>query len=157
MSTHSPLIVSSPPPRRGFTLVELMIVIAILGLLAAIVMPRLTDASQQARQTGINAQLQTIRRQIELYKAQHEETIPDVTTSWDVMLQGVTVGNPPTEIGPYLQVTPLNPLNNRSNVMDGDGSGSAGAPCGFIYDYQGGGGTGKLLATDKDGLTPLSY
>ncbi|MHC4765507.1 MAG: type IV pilin protein, partial [Planctomycetota bacterium] len=53
--------------RQGFTLIEILIVVVILGILAAIVIPQFTDASQEAAASNLRSQLQTIRSQIELY------------------------------------------------------------------------------------------
>src|SRR5205823_8220667 len=60
----------------GFTLVEILIVVIILGILAAIVIPQFTNASQDARKSSLVSQLQTIRSQVELYKLQHGDTLP---------------------------------------------------------------------------------
>jgi general secretion pathway protein G len=62
--------------RRGFTLVELMIVVVILGILAAIVVPQFTEASSDAQQNSLTSNLRVIRGQIELYKMQHLSTYP---------------------------------------------------------------------------------
>src|SRR4026207_276153 len=75
----------------GFTLVEILIVVIILGILAAIVIPQFTNASQDARESSLLSQLQTLRSQIELYKLQHRDTWPTATGlvaaawSWDKM------------------------------------------------------------------------
>lgn len=53
---------------RAFTLVELLIVVAILGILAAIAVPKFTDAGNEARTSATRAQLATLRSQIEIYK-----------------------------------------------------------------------------------------
>src|SRR5256885_10143298 len=72
--------------NKGFTLVEILIVVIILGILAAIVIPQFTNASQDARKSSLVSQLQTIRSQIELYKLQHRDAWPTsdgaVASAW---------------------------------------------------------------------------
>jgi len=67
--------------RKGFTLVEILIVVIILGILAAIVIPQFTNASQNARESSLQSILQTLRSQIELYKLQHGDTLPNLVTN----------------------------------------------------------------------------
>lgn len=47
--------------RKGFTLVEILIVVVILGILAAIVIPQFTNASEEAKQNSLRSNLQSIR------------------------------------------------------------------------------------------------
>src|SRR3954465_3701348 len=62
--------------KGGFTLVEILIVVIILGILAAIVIPQFTNASTDARKNSLTSQLQTVRSQLELYKLQHNDKLP---------------------------------------------------------------------------------
>ncbi len=62
--------------QKGFTLVEILIVVVILGILAAIVIPQFTDASVDAKTARIRTDLQTMRSQIELYKIKNNDTVP---------------------------------------------------------------------------------
>ncbi len=64
------------PRNKGFTLVEILIVVVILGILAAIVVPQFTNASQQAVKGALASQLQTINAQVELYRVQETGTLP---------------------------------------------------------------------------------
>jgi general secretion pathway protein G len=105
--------------KRGFTLVEILIVVVILGILAAIVIPQFTEASTEAKTSALVSDLQGVRSQIELYKIQHNDIMPgdtdldgvvdnagefvtDLTTQTD---QAGAVG---TDFGPYLQKFPSN-------------------------------------------------
>ncbi len=62
--------------KHGFTLVEILIVVVILGVLAAIAIPQFSEASGQARLNSLLGNLQTVRSQIELYKVQHNDLLP---------------------------------------------------------------------------------
>ena len=52
----------------------------VLGILAAIVIPQFTNASEAAKASSVLSQLQTLRSQVELYKNQHNNEYPTVTT-----------------------------------------------------------------------------
>lgn len=108
--------------RKGFTLVEILIVVIILGILAAIVIPQFTEASNDARASALDSDLQTVRSQLELYKMQHiggypaSATLSTAATSQllnrtnqagTIMpADGATADYP---YGPYLQQFPSNP------------------------------------------------
>jgi len=61
---------------RAFTLVEILIVIAILGILAAIVVPKYVDANEQTQEAAVRKSLQVLREQIALYHFK-ENAFPD--------------------------------------------------------------------------------
>src|SRR5213080_4824612 len=131
--------------KTGFTLVEILIVVIILGILAAIVIPQFTNASQDAREIALLSQLQTLRSQIELYKLQHFDKLPDLVTNGN----GVASVNP-NDFGPYMQSAPTNPINTLSNVTNGNTALAAAAvDCGFIFDYAAGAGRIWGTGTDK--------
>jgi len=142
--------------RKGFTLIEILIVVIILGILAAIVIPQFTNASQDARKNSLTSQLQTIRSQIELYKLQHNDKLPNVVhatgANWNLLTQKTTqlgAVSATGSFGPYLQADPVNPLNNQKGVQTGTGAAApSGATTGWVYDYgTAGEGTGKFWAT----------
>ena len=148
-----------PNRKTGFTLVEILIVVIILGILAAIVIPQFTNASQDARESSLLSQLQTLRSQIELYKLQHHDALPDLVTNWDPMTTatnslGAAATLPTDSFGPYMQSAPTNPINTLSTVTNGNTAlAAAAADCGFIYDYNAGAGTGRIWGTDSNKRT----
>jgi general secretion pathway protein G len=121
----------------GFTLVEILIVVVILGILAAIVIPQFTSASETAKASSLVSQLQTIRSQLELYQVQHNGTYPTVAQLWDNMttatdITGGTPGSGVTSYGPYLQQSPINPFEDSSVVIAS--TDSAAAQKGWSYN-----------------------
>src|SRR3954470_8253177 len=62
--------------RKGFTLIEILIVVIILGILAAIVIPQFTNASKEAKQSALVSTVQTLRSQVSLFKLQHNDMLP---------------------------------------------------------------------------------
>ncbi|MFC1675693.1 type IV pilin protein [Planctomycetota bacterium] len=94
--------------KSGFTLVEILIVVVILGILAAIVIPQFTDASTEAKEARLASDLQMMRSQIELYKIQHTDALPD-TNSYAEFVTAMTVVDSDGR-GPYMQKIPSNPF-----------------------------------------------
>jgi len=93
---------------KGFTLVEILIVVVILGILAAIVVPQFTNAANDARTGNISTQVSTMENQFELFAAQNNGSYPTVAqlaADWAVMIDG-----------DYLKEIPVNPFSNTSTV-----------------------------------------
>jgi len=67
--------------QRGFTLVELLIVVIILAILAAIVIPQFSGATTDTREAALDSNLGGLRNAIELYKAQHSTYPAGVATT----------------------------------------------------------------------------
>ena len=112
--------------KSGFTLVEILIVVVILGILAAIVIPQFTEASTEAKESRLLSDLQSMRSQIELYKIQHNDEMPGSGTASfeDAMTKYTDVDGALAAVqapgagvyGPYIQKIPTNPWNDLDTV-----------------------------------------
>ena len=102
--------------QKGFTLVEILIVVVILGILAAIVIPQFTAASETAQTSSAVSTLQAVRSQLELYRVNHNGNYPD--NLWAQMTEstdrtGATTGD---DFGPYLPKEPVNPFTGGTAI-----------------------------------------
>ncbi|MEQ8769421.1 MAG: type II secretion system protein [Phycisphaerales bacterium] len=68
------------PARRGFTLVEILIVVVILGILAAIVVPAFGDAVRQSREGAFVSSLKNMAKAAEMYQAKTGLYLEDGST-----------------------------------------------------------------------------
>jgi general secretion pathway protein G len=116
--------------KSGFTLVEILIVVVILGILAAIVIPQFTSASTEAKESALVSDLQSVRSQIELYKIHHNDNLPGQDSSGDFVTAMTSLTNqdgvvdtssgtdPTFRFGPYMREIPENPFNDLKTVSE---------------------------------------
>ena len=90
--------------RSGFTLIELVVVIMILGILAGVAAPKLLTVSADATDNGLKQTLAIVRDAIELYAAENGGALPpctgtgaDFRTALDTYIRGVF---PSCPVGP---------------------------------------------------------
>ena len=145
--------------KSGFTLVEILIVVVILGILAAIVIPQFTEASTEAKTSSLATDLQSMRSQIELYKIQHNDNLPGVNNGTHsggagfvlAMTEGTDIFGEPNATGPYGPYLMKIPVNQFVDSF-GIGIGAADPPMivtdgslGWYFNNA----TGQFWATDS--------
>jgi prepilin-type N-terminal cleavage/methylation domain-containing protein len=99
--------------KAGFTLVEILIVVVILGILAAIVVPQFTSASQEAIKGALQSQLQTINSQVELYRVRNQGSYPTFADGGENNGWVDLIG------GEYLKEAPVNGFTGESVLIEG--------------------------------------
>jgi general secretion pathway protein G len=93
--------------KKGFTLIELMLVVVIIGALVAMVMPRLTGRGEQARVAAAKADIQAnIATAIKLYELDNGE-FPSTADGLTALLSKVASAS--SWRGPYLEKKPIDP------------------------------------------------
>lgn len=93
----------------GFTLVEILIVVVILGILAAIVVPQYLGAAGDASQKTAYHEVQRLRKAVEVYLIRHGNGLPDVEEgdqTWGSLIA----------VGDYLKSAPMNPYVGGENA-----------------------------------------
>lgn len=127
-------------------MIELVIVVVIIGILAAIAMPALTRASERSRLSALRFETAQLQSAVERYTAEHDGLSPAhdrsvvVDASSDAFLARLLQRTGPDGVvdqtagllGPYLSKAPANPLSTCQAARIGGSSAAAG--CAFWFD-----------------------
>ncbi len=114
--------------QRGFTLVEILIVVVILGILAALVVPQFASASGQAIKSALMRQLQEIETQVEIYRGANANIFPTADATAPVAAGGTNNGWGVLVSAKYLKEEPVNPYTSSTLLVAGDGATAAAEP-----------------------------
>ena len=100
--------------KNGFTLIEILLVVVIIGALAAMVVPRLTGRSEQAKITIAKVDIESnIASALKLYELDNG-TFPSTAQSLDALIHKPTSTPIPTNWnGPYLEKDPVDPWGRK--------------------------------------------
>ena len=105
--------------RNAFTLIEVLIVVIIMAVLAATIIPQFSTSTEDAMHSTVDFNLNTMRSQIEMFRAEHQGTYPTMTGFVDQMTKPTNISggfSGDTVYGPYVTEIPKNPFNDSNDV-----------------------------------------
>lgn len=96
--------------QRGFTLIEIMVVVVILGILASIVVPRLLDEPEKARRTTAATQIRSFEEALSMFKLENG-FYPSTEQGLRALVEKPSTGRIPSryKVGGYIKKIPLDP------------------------------------------------
>lgn len=99
--------------NRGFTLIEIMVVVVILGILAGIVVPRLLDRPEEARRTKAAVQIKSLEEALGLFKLDNG-FYPSTEQGLQALVSKPDSGRIPSKYraGGYIKKVPQDPWDN---------------------------------------------
>ena len=109
MSSNAPCNRRRPTHRsRGFTLIELMVVLVIIGVLAALIVPNVLDRTDDARVTAARTDVNNLMQALKLYRLDNQR-YPSSEQGLQALVIKPTSGAIPPNWKPYLEKLPNDP------------------------------------------------
>ena len=94
--------------RRGFTLIEILVVLVIIGVLAALIAPNVLDRAGEAKVTAARTDVANLVQALKLYKLDNQR-FPSSDQGLEALVRKPTSGNIPSNWKPYLDKLPKDP------------------------------------------------
>ncbi len=103
-------MIKSYKKRKGFTLVEVLVVVVILGLLAALVVPRVVGRGEDAKRTAAAVQIREIEQALEMYRLDNS-LYPSTAQGLEALVTKPSIPPEPKKFreGGYLRKLPVDP------------------------------------------------
>lgn len=103
-------MIKSYKKRKGFTLVEVLVVVVILGLLAALVVPRVVGRGEDAKRTAAAVQIREIEQALEMYRLDNS-LYPSTAQGLEALVTKPSIPPEPKKYreGGYLRKLPVDP------------------------------------------------
>ncbi|MGC8806460.1 MAG: type II secretion system major pseudopilin GspG [Thiomonas sp.] len=108
---------STPRKVRGFTLIELMVVLVIMGVLAALIVPNIMGRTDEARQTAARTDIATIMQALKLYKLDNG-IYPTQQQGLQALVVKPSTPPIPNNWKPYLEKLPTDPWGNAYQYLN---------------------------------------
>lgn len=105
------------PQQRGFTLIEIMVVIVILGVLASLVVPRIMSRPDEARVVAAKQDIATLMQALKLYKLDNR-SYPTTAQGLQALVERPTSEPQPDNWKPYLERLPTDPWGQAYQYLN---------------------------------------
>lgn len=126
--------------KKGFTLVEILVVIGIIGLLSVFLVPNLLGARDRAKETAVKGVMHTVQLAIEAYQMENEVYPLGKNVAMESLCKNYLMPNG------YMAAVPKNPFTGKA-YTDSDGAGK------IIYDYNDTNGAYTLTGYKRNGFS----